>query len=144
MVTLYHRRDLQMSTLNDQLLLAVLEGDMDEARRQLAAYAEVFGEVIVQYSTIVPLVEHAYMACCNAAKLLPVNGSQLSRPSQPPAHCNPFGEMWTNIAWLAEKLGMASIGEQFRSCPAWLQNDATVNPHRHVAVADQALVLGAR
>lgn len=144
MVSLYHRKDLQLLILNDQLLLAMLDGDLDEARRHLTAYALAFREVTVQYDAMVPLVEQAYAECCNAAKLLPVDRSQISRPSQPPAHCNPFGEMWTTIAWSAEKLGMADIAEQFHSRPTWLQIDATINPNRQVDVGGQVLVLGAR
>jgi len=144
MVMLYHRMDFQLSVLNDQLLLAILEENLDEARNHLAAYAQALGKVTVQHDMIVPLVEQAYVECCNAANPLLVDRSQLSRPSQPPAHCNPFGEMWTNIAWSAEKLGMTDIGEQFRIRPAWLQNWATESPYRHVVVADQYLVLGAR
>jgi hypothetical protein len=144
MVTLYHRKDLHLLILNDQLLLAMLDGDLDEARRQLATYASALREVTAQYGAMVPLVEQAYAECRNAAKLLPADISPISRPSQPPAHCNPFGEMWTTVAWSAERLGMADIVKQFRSRPTWLQADATMNQNRLVDVGGQALVLGAR
>lgn len=143
MVTLYHRRDVQLSILNDQLVLFVLGGEGNEARRALGAYAQAFREVAAQHHTMATLVEQAYIECCNTASRLPVDRSPLIRPSQPPAHCNPFREMCMNIAWSAEKLGMTDIAEEYALRPDWLQDERPTNPNRYAKVADGMLVLGA-
>ena len=143
MVMLYHRRDAQLSILNDQLVLSILERNWDEAKRNLVVYAKAFGEVVAQYDAMLPLVDEAYFGSCDAAKKLRVNGSPLVWPNEPPPHCGQFGEMWNNIAWSADKLSMADVAKQYDSRPAWLQDEFSINPNRYVNVADQALVLGA-
>lgn len=143
MVNLYHLKEFQLPTLNDFLLLSILENDTDSARAHLVNLADEFEVIFNQHDTMSPLVLEAYEECLKAAEKLSVEPSSLQRPSQAPEHCNMLGEIWGNIALLATKLDVHELANKYSVRPAWIQNEIAVNTHRHVKCGDLNMVLGA-
>jgi hypothetical protein len=143
MVNLYHLKEFQLPILNDLLLLAIFEKDVDSARSRLVYLAEEFELIFNQRDTMSPLVLEAYEECLKAAAQLPVDPSPLHRPSRAPEHCNVLGEIWGNIAALASKLDVHELTAKYSSRPAWMQHAVEIDAHRYVKFEDINLVLGA-
>ncbi len=143
MINLYHLKEFQLPILNDLLLLAIFEKDVDLARSRLVYLAEEFELILNQRDTMSPLVLEAYEECLKAAAQLPVDPSPLHRPSQAPEHCNVLGEIWSNIAAIASKLDVHELTAKYSSRPTWMQDAVEINAHRYVKFEDINLVLGA-
>ncbi len=90
------------------------------------------------------LLPQALQACLTAAKKLPVEPSQLSRPASPPSHCGLFFDLWRNVLLVAPGLGMPELAQKFGPQPDWLAPATLATwTHRRVQCGDLGLAVGA-
>lgn len=144
MVNLYHRRQFLLPVLNDLLLAALLEGDLEMAKGHLAKLDDEFRNLIEQWSVITPWVAIAMEACRKAAEKLEIERSHLDLPEAPPPFCGVFSRIWDNISTLAPRLGMAELAMRYSSSPSWLQpRQPVTNKHLTIEYDGLELAVGA-
>jgi hypothetical protein len=143
LVNLYHMNEFELPALNDMLLLAFLEGNLDQARTHLAAFVEEFKKLLEVVERMTQLVPKALDECRNAAEKLAIEKSPLFKPSSPPEYCGVFIEMCENIAMIAPKLGMSGLPLSCLRPELRLPSGSRANGNRYLNCGGLELVLGA-
>lgn len=144
LVNLYHLNEFELPVLNDSLLLAFLEGNLDQARTHLTAFIDEFDKLLKAVESMTQLVPKALDECRDAAEKLIVEKSPLFKPGRPPEYCGVFFEMLGNIVTIAPKLGMSELALSCQLPPELsLPCGARANGNRHTRCGDLELVLGA-
>ena len=140
MVSVYHLRQFQLAILNDQILLAVLQGDSEAAREHFTELVAEFDRIDSQRSTLPLMLSQAYESSLRAAATIPLDPSPLPRPTAPPEFCAPMEGIRKNIAILASLLGASQTGtENLQGGTSYLP----ISSHRQIAIGEVYLVLGA-
>ncbi len=144
LVNLYHLNEFELPVLNDSLLLAFLEGNLDQARTRLTAFIDEFDKLLETVDTMMQLVPKALQECHNAAEKLTTEKSPLFKPDRPPEYCGVFFELLGNITMIAPRLGMSELALscQLRHELLW-QGGLRANSNRLTKYEDFELVLGA-
>ena len=144
LVNLYHLNEFELPVLNDSLLLAFLEGNLDQTKTRLAAFIDEFDKLLETVESMTRLVPKALKECRNAAEKLPIEQSPLFKPGRPPAYCGVFFEMLGNVAAIAHRLGMSELALSCQQRPELLlPGGSRAYGTRYAKWGDLELVLGA-
>jgi hypothetical protein len=142
LVNLYHLNEFELPVLNDSLLLAFLEGNLDQARTHLTAFIDEFDKLLETVEGMTQLVPKALNECRDAAEKLAVEKSPLFKPGRPPEYCGVFFEILGNIATIAPTLGMSELALSYRRPELLLPCGSRANGNRYAKCGDFELVLG--
>lgn len=105
MVQLYHLKQFELPVLNDQIVHALLTGDIATASRAYAKLVAEFERVAAQTASATALLGKVMDSVRKVAGTLQAEPSTLVMPMSPPAYCEPAAEIRGNIAAFASLLG---------------------------------------
>jgi len=140
-VRLYHLKEFLLGTLNDQILLALLQKDDEKARSHFAELVSELDRILVEHPFL-PLLDQAYAACKRAVPDQKSPTTLIPLPATAPSFCNPLGELSANIIAFAKQLGHAEVVERYRNSP-WMSALAPIHRSRQIEIEGQLFVLGA-
>jgi hypothetical protein len=144
LVNLYHLNEFELPVLNDSLILAFLEGNLDQARTRLTDFIDEFEKLLEAVESMTQLLPKALHGCRNAAEKLIVEKSPLFKPDRPPEYCGVFFEMLGNITTIAPRLGMRELALSYQlRLEQFLPSGSRGNGNRFAKCGDLELVLGA-
>ena len=141
-VQLYHMKQFEIPILTDQILHALLVGNISRAHHLFEDLASEFGRVEKEAGLASALIGKVLRAAEKAAATLRAEPSAIERPDLPPRYCDPLAEIRQNIASIALLLGLAEKASLYqdalseRPCPE-------VSDHRCIEVMGRQLILGA-